>query len=185
LRRVDAQLADGERGIVDGHRGEAPGMTEGRGKTLAELVFGEAVMLLEVLGLQKHPLRPDHLVVPGHSDSSELWLPLRGTSTNAAAVLLFLQHDAPNRPMELADGRPRTLLECAAARNRISATRAQGHEPRRRSSASLVFGCFDRPKIAMIDWLRSTDGYRSGCAGKRRNPAAAPLKGVTRSAYEA
>jgi hypothetical protein len=77
LRRVDAQLAEGERGIVDGHGSEAPGMTEGRGKTLAQLVLGEAIMLLEVLGLQKHPLRPDHLVVPGHSDPSELWLPLR------------------------------------------------------------------------------------------------------------
>jgi hypothetical protein len=44
-------------------------MADGGDETLAQLVLGVAVVLLEVLGLQEHPLRPDHLVVPGHSDS--------------------------------------------------------------------------------------------------------------------
>ncbi len=108
------------------------------------------------------------------------------TSAKAAAVLLFVQHRCAVSTDRAGGWRPRTLLECDAARNRISAGRAQGHEPRRRSSASLVFGGFADPKIAMIERLRSPD---------RDHPLAAPasaesgrrasLRGVTRSAYEA
>ena len=63
------ELAEGERRIVEGQRREAPGMTDRGDEALAQLILGVPIVLLEVLGLQEHPLRPDHLVVPGHSDS--------------------------------------------------------------------------------------------------------------------
>ena len=72
LGGIEAELAKRERGIVDRHRDEAPGVADGRCEPLAQLVFGIAIVLLEVLGLEEHPLGPDHLVVPGHSDSREL-----------------------------------------------------------------------------------------------------------------
>lgn len=68
LRRVDAQLAKRQGRVVDRNSGEAPGVADRRGKALPQLILGVAIMLLEVLGLEEHPLGPDHLVVPGHSD---------------------------------------------------------------------------------------------------------------------
>ena len=174
LRRVDAQLAEGQRGVVDGHATVKPQpWPRVAARRWRSWYSVKRSCCWKCWGCRNIPSVQTTLLCQVIAIRVNCGFPCDCTSAKAAAVLLFVQHRCAASTGRAGGWRPRTLLECDAPRNRISAERAQGHEPRRRSSASLVFGGFAKAKIAMIDRLRSPDGTTPWLRRQAPNPAAA------------
>ena len=152
---------------VDGHGGEAPGMTGSR-KTLAEWYSVKRHVLK--CWAHKHPSVQTPCCA-SHSVRVELWFPCDGRRQSRSRFSCSCSTAAPSR-RELAAGGLH-FTECAAARNILSARRAQATKRAPLVGVPLL-GVASPTEIAMTTAL-STAGHRSGCAGIAE-PAAAPLR---------
>ena len=114
VSRIEAELAEGKRRLVERQRDEAPAITQPCRQTLPQLVFEVAVVLLEMLGLEEHALRPNHLVVPGHSLLSCGILALRVASGWSAPRSFWVDDGWSRPPLAPCSPARKTLAHCTS-----------------------------------------------------------------------
>src|SRR5688500_17990610 len=79
----DGDLARAEQARIEAQHLEAPAVPDQPAHRRPHQALGIAILLLEMLGPEEHPLSPDHSVLEGHGGARTLTSPPRGATTRS------------------------------------------------------------------------------------------------------